>query len=54
MTERAIIQRVLAGDTEAFAILVDRHNDRSARVAYRILGNREDTEEAVTAVGEDE
>jgi RNA polymerase sigma-70 factor (ECF subfamily) len=47
MTDRAIIQRVLAGDTEAFAGLVDRHYDRCARVAYRILGNREDAEEAV-------
>lgn len=47
MTERAIIQRVLAGDTEAFAALVERHYDRCARVAYRILGNREDAEEAV-------
>jgi len=47
MTERAIIHRVLAGDTEAFAILVDRHYDRCARLAYRILGNREDAEEAV-------
>ncbi|CAN5231512.1 sigma-70 family RNA polymerase sigma factor [soil metagenome] len=47
MTDRAIIQRVLAGDTEAFGILVDRHYDRCARIAYRILGNREDAEEAV-------
>ena len=47
MTERAIIQRVLAGDTEAFAVLVDRYHDRCSRVAYRILGNREDAEEAV-------
>lgn len=47
MTERAIIHRVLAGDTEAFAILVDRYYDRCARLAYRILGNREDAEEAV-------
>lgn len=47
MTERAIIQRVLAGDTEAYGILVDRHYDRCARIAYRILGNREDAEEAV-------
>jgi RNA polymerase sigma-70 factor (ECF subfamily) len=47
MTDHAIIHRVLAGDTEAFALLVDRHYDRCARVAYRILGNREDTEEAV-------
>jgi RNA polymerase sigma-70 factor, ECF subfamily len=47
MTERAIIQRVLAGDTEAFGILVDRYYDRCARIAFRILGNREDAEEAV-------
>lgn len=47
MTERQIIQRVLTGDTEAYAILVDRHYDRCARVALRILGNREDAEEAV-------
>ena len=47
MTDRATIQRVLAGDTEAFGILVDRHYDRCARIAYRILGNREDAEEAV-------
>ncbi len=47
MTDRAIIQRVLAGDTEAFGILVDRHYERCARIAYRILGNREDAEEAV-------
>lgn len=47
MTERAIIQRVLAGETEAFGLLVDLHYDRCARVAYRILGNREDAEEAV-------
>jgi RNA polymerase sigma factor, sigma-70 family len=47
MNERAIIQRVLAGDTEAFAALVEQHHDRCARVAFRILGNREDAEEAV-------
>ncbi len=47
MTEREIIQRVLTGDTEAYAILVDRHYHRCARVALRILGNREDAEEAV-------
>ncbi len=47
MTDRAIIQQVLAGDVEAFARLVDRHYDRCARVALRILGNREDAEEAI-------
>jgi len=47
MTDRAIIQQVLAGDVEAFSRLVDQHYDRCARIAMRILGNREDAEEAV-------
>ncbi|MDB4891095.1 MAG: polymerase sigma factor, sigma-70 family [Gemmatimonadetes bacterium] len=47
MTDRAIIQEVLAGDVEAYSRLVDRHYDRCARIAMRILGNREDAEEAV-------
>lgn len=47
MTDRAIIQQVLAGDAEAFARLVDRHYDRCARIAFRILANREDAEEAI-------
>jgi len=47
MTDRAIIQQVLAGDVEAYSRLVDRHYDRCARIAMRILGNREDAEEAI-------
>ena len=47
MSDRAIINRVLAGDVEAFAGLVDRHYARCARIALRILGNREDAEEAI-------
>jgi RNA polymerase sigma-70 factor (ECF subfamily) len=47
MTDRAIIQQVLSGDVEAYARLVDRHYDRCARIAVRILGNREDAEEAL-------
>ena len=47
MTDDAIIHQVLRGDVEAFARLVDGHYDRCARIAYRILGNREDAEEAV-------
>ena len=46
MTDHAIIQEVQAGDTEAYARLVDRHYDRCIRIALRILGNREDAEEA--------
>lgn len=47
MSDRAIINRVLAGDVEAFAGLVDRHYARCARIALRIVGNREDAEEAI-------
>jgi RNA polymerase sigma-70 factor, ECF subfamily len=47
MSDRAIIQRVLGGDAEAFSTLVDRHYARCARIALRILGNREDAEEAI-------
>ena len=47
MSDRIIIQRVLEGDVEAFSRLVDLHYARCARVAFRILGNREDAEEAI-------
>lgn len=47
MSELAIINRVLDGDVEAFSRLVDAHYDRCARIAMRIVGNREDAEEAL-------
>jgi RNA polymerase sigma-70 factor (ECF subfamily) len=47
MTERALIHQILSGDAEAFSPLVDLHYERCVRVATRILGNREDAEEAV-------
>lgn len=47
LTDRAIIQRVLSGDVEAYARLVDRHYGRCVRIAVRILGNREDAEDAI-------
>jgi RNA polymerase sigma-70 factor (ECF subfamily) len=47
MNDLAIIHRVLDGDVEAYARLVDRHFDRCARIAVRIVGNREDAEEAL-------
>ena len=34
------MQRVLAGDTEAYAVLVGRYRDRFARYALHILGTR--------------
>ena len=47
MPERAIIREVLDGNAEAYSRLVDLHYDRCARIAVRILGNREDAEEAI-------
>jgi len=42
-----IVERVLAGDVEAFGTLVDRYRDRCARYAMHMLGNREDAEEVL-------
>ncbi|HUF28913.1 MAG TPA: RNA polymerase sigma factor [Gemmatimonadaceae bacterium] len=47
MTDSAVVRRVLEGDIEAFAILVDRYHDRYARFAVHMTGNREDAEEAL-------
>lgn len=47
VSDALIVRRVLDGDIEAFAILVARYSDRCARCAARIVGNREDAEEAV-------
>jgi RNA polymerase sigma-70 factor (ECF subfamily) len=43
----AIVRRVLAGDTAAFATLVARYRVQFGRYAVRMLGNREDAEEAL-------
>lgn len=41
-----LVRRVLAGDTRAFTALVDRHATASLRFATRMLGTREDAEDA--------
>jgi RNA polymerase sigma-70 factor, ECF subfamily len=41
-TDAALVQRVLAGDTDAFGPLVDRYQRVLFTVAYRMLGNRAD------------
>lgn len=46
-TDAALVQRVLEGDVEAFAVLVERHHERCLRMAVRLLGNSEDAEETV-------
>jgi RNA polymerase sigma-70 factor (ECF subfamily) len=47
LTDEQIVDAVLAGDTDAFAVLVSRYRARYARFAVRMLGNREDGEEAL-------
>ncbi len=44
-----LIRATAAGDTAAFRQLVDRHLPRAHAIAYRVLLNREDAEEAVQA-----
>ena len=45
--DAADVRRVLAGDVDAYAALVDRYYDRCARFAVRMLGNRDDAEDAL-------
>src|ERR1700678_1090705 len=47
LDDHAAIQAVLAGDKEAYAVLVVRHSARLFRVAFRITGNEADAEEVV-------
>lgn len=44
--DAALVRRVLEGDTRAFTELVDRHASDCLRFATRMLGNREDAEDA--------
>jgi len=39
------VQRVLAGNTAAFAFLVEKHSDMAFTIANKIVRNREDAEE---------
>jgi RNA polymerase sigma-70 factor (ECF subfamily) len=44
--EQDAIRRILAGDRDAFRVLMDRHLPAVLRMTYRITGNPEDAEEA--------
>lgn len=46
-SDAALVRRVRAGDTAAYAELVARYRDRLGRYALHMLGNREDAEEAL-------
>src|SRR5215831_9376876 len=47
VTDAAVVAQVLAGDRDAFRVLVDRHGRSLYRLAYRMTGNQQDSEEIV-------
>ncbi len=46
-TEEALVTRALNGDANAFAELVRRYRDRLLNLAWQLLGNRDEAEDAV-------
>jgi RNA polymerase sigma-70 factor (ECF subfamily) len=47
--DAADVRRVLAGDVNAFTPLFDRYHERCHRLAFRMLGNHDDADDAVQA-----
>jgi RNA polymerase sigma-70 factor (ECF subfamily) len=47
VTDAAVVAQVLAGDRDAFRVLVERHSRSIFRVVYRMTGNQQDSEELV-------
>ncbi len=46
MSDNEVVRRVREGQVREFRILVDRYQQGVFRLAYRILGRREDAEDA--------
>lgn len=46
LDDGALVERAKSGDRAAFSQLVSRHQDAVYRVCYRVLGGREDAEDA--------
>ena len=46
-SDEQLVRRVLAGETRAYAGLVERYRDRLGRYAVRMLGDRADAEDAL-------
>jgi RNA polymerase sigma-70 factor (ECF subfamily) len=46
-TDAEVVGRVLAGDVDAFGVLVERYQARGARFAQHMLGDADDAEEAL-------
>lgn len=47
MDEQQWIERILAGDTQSFSCLVAKYEKMAYTIAFRVLENREEAEEAV-------
>ena len=47
MVDRALVLRAQDGDAQAFDYLIDRHQGRLFRIAYLVLGDRQDSEDVV-------
>src|SRR5713101_2667440 len=47
ISDAAAVERTLAGEREAYRVLVERHSAYVYRVAYRMMGNPHDAEEVV-------
>lgn len=47
LADRALVLRAQDGDADAFDTLIDRHQGRLFRVAYLVLGDRQDSEDVV-------
>ncbi len=47
VTDAAVVAQVLAGDRDAFRVLVERHSRSIFRVIFRMTGNEQDAEEIV-------
>lgn len=45
MTDAELVQAVRGGDLDAFALLVDRHQDRCVAAAYHLTGDRDAAED---------
>ena len=50
LSDQAIVRRVLAGETAAFAFLVDRYERVVFNAAYRITSDRQDAEDVTQTV----
>jgi RNA polymerase sigma-70 factor (ECF subfamily) len=47
ITDGAAVERVRAGNADAFRVLVERHSRAVFRLAYRMTGNQQDAEDTV-------